>query len=680
MASYSQANRPLSVSTPLGPDVLLLAGFAGTEGVSAPFAFALDLLSEDDRLGGEALLRQPVVVTIMLSSGGERHIHGLVSQFMQFGRAEKLTAYRVEIVPALRFLGLTSECRIFQNLTALEIVQQVLRACGVAEVDVRCSRTYPTREYCVQYRETHLDFVSRLLEEEGIQYFFEHSRSRHLLVLSDDPTAARACPGGAAAKMAASPQPWQESDVVVELTSALAVGTGQVALRDYDPLQPALLLEGAVAGAQPGERYDYPGKFTAVAEGERYAKLRVEEHASRHQAITGSGNCRFFCPGFRFDLEEHYRRDLNAAYHLLEVRHSARAGDFRSWDSAPLEYRNEFTAVPAPAKYRPPRLTRSPIVHGSQTAVVVGPAGEEIWVDEHGRVKVQFHWDRTGRHDDASSCWIRVASSWAGRQWGAIQIPRIGQEVVVEFLEGDPDRPIIVGSVYNADQQPPYALPASKTQSGVKSRSSAGGGADNYNEIRFEDRKGDEQIVIHAERDALVEVEHDRRESVGNDETYSVGHDQTVSVGNDQGVTIGKNRTESVGADESITVTGSRAESVGKDESISIANNRTESVGKDESVDVGQHRTVAIARNERVTIGETRAVQVGKDDTLTVAKRVIVEAGDAITFRTGSASIAMKQNGEITIRGTDITIVGSGKVNVKASSDVVVRGSKVLTN
>ncbi len=688
MASYSQANRPMKVTTPLGADALLLSGFSATEAVSAPFALSLNLLSEDDKIAGADLLRKPVSVSIKLASGDERVFHGLVRQFMQFGREERLITYRMEVVPALWFLTLASDCRIFQNKDALEIVKQVLTDNKVTDVDVRCTKSYPKREFCVQYRETAFDFVSRLMEEEGIFYFFEHTSSKHTLVLGDDFTGAKPCPGADPAKMAASAEPWQESDVVVELTTSMAVHTGQVALRDYDPLQPALLLQSVLNGNQANQRYDYPGEFTQNGDGDRKAKLQIEEYASRESVISGKGNCRFFLSGHSFDLADHYRRDVNAKYHLLEVRHSASAGDFRTWNSAPMNYRNEFVAVPAKTKFRPPRLTKPPIVHGTQTAVVVGPGGEEINVDKFGRVKVQFHWDRQGKKDDASSCWVRVATTWAGKQWGAISIPRIGQEVVVDFLEGDPDRPIIVGSVYNADMMPPYALPANRTQSGIKSRSSLGGSPDNFNEIRFEDKKGSEQIVIHAEKDKIVSVENDRNETVGHDETYSIGHDNSISVGNNQTIsvekdqtsTIGKNRTESVGANETISIDGARSESVSKDESITIGGGRTESVGKDESVDIGANRTIAIAKNETASIGESRSTEVGKDDATKVGKNFVLDAGDSITIKTGDASITMKKDGTIQIKGKDITINGSGKINVKASSDVVIKGSKVTAN
>ena len=687
MASYSQAHRPLKVTTPLGADALLLAGLEGAEAVSTPFAFSLDLLSEDDSIAASSLLRQPVTVTLTLASGDARAFHGLVREFTQLGRQEKLIAYRMEIVPALWFLTLGSDCRIFQGMGVLEIVRQVLSENHVTDLDVRCTKSYPARDYCVQYRETHFAFVSRLLEEEGIFYFFEHSSGKHVLVLSDDATSAKACPGAAPAKMADSPQPWQESDVIVELTMATSVHTGEVTLRDYDPLQPSLLLE-SVAGQQPSQRYDYPGKFSKLADGNRYARLEVEADGAREAVISGAGNCRFFLSGHQFTLADHYRRDANAAYHLIEVHHRATGGDFRSWDSAPIDYRNEFVAVPAKAKFRPGRRTPRAIIPGTQTALVVGGGGDEICVDEHGRVKVQFYWDRVGKKNESSSCWVRVATTWAGKQWGAVQIPRIGQEVIVAFLEGDPDRPIIVGSVYNAEQGPPYALPGNKTQSGVKSRSTLGGGTDNYNELRFEDKKGSEQLIIHAEKDEIVEVEHDRTETIGNDattkvgrdESYSVGRDQSVGVDGNQTVNVGKSRTESVGSDESISISGGRTESVGKDEGVSIGQNRNVSVGKDDNVDIGQHRTITIAKNDTIQVGETRAVQVGKDDSLNVAKNLVIDAGESIEIKTGDASIEMKKDGTITIKGKDITINGSGKINVKASSDVVVKGSKVLSN
>jgi type VI secretion system secreted protein VgrG len=681
MPTFSQEHRPLKITTPLGPDVLLLAGFSGVEAISTPFEWMCDLLSDEEDIAAADLLRKPVTVEIETGPETKRFFHGRVREFAQFGLHNKLVSYQMKVVPALWFLKLTGDCKIFQHMSVPDIVDKVLKAHGVNKVEWNKTKNYAPREYCVQYRESHFDFISRLLEEEGIHYYFEHTEDgdEEILWFHDDATAAKACPGAVPARMAVSPQPWQEEEVVVELTSTFASHTGKIALRDYDPLQPNIKLESEAGSKEPGEWYDYPGHFTKNADGTRYAKVQLEEAGSRYQVIQGDSNCRYFVTGHKFELKDHYRSDLNTAYHLVEVRHSARSGDFQTWDSAPFDYRNSFVAVPIATKFRPPHEIERPRI-GVHTAVVVGPAGEEIHTDEHGRVKVQFHWDRDGKNDEESSCWVRVASTWAGTGWGFIQLPRIGQEVVVDFLEGDPDYPLIIGSVYNAVNVPPYALPANRTQSGVKSRSSLKGESANYNEIRFEDKKGAELITIHAEKDKEVVVEHDRNEKVGHDETYSIGHDQSIDVGNDQQISIGSNRTESVGKDESITIDGSRTESVHKDETITIDKNRTESVGKDENVAIGQHRTVTVAKNETTNIGETRSVEVGKDDSLKVGKKFLLDAGDEVTLKTGSASITMKKDGTITIKGKDITIDASGKINAKAGGDVVMKGSKVLSN
>jgi len=311
-------------------------------------------------------------------------------------------------------------------------------------------------------------------------------------------------------------------------------------------------------------------------------------------------------------------------------------------------------------------------VQGPQTAVVVGPSGEEIYTDKYGRVKVQFFWDREGKKDENSSCWMRVSQNWAGKNWGIIFNPRIGQEVIVEFLEGDPDRPIITGRVYNAEQMPPYALPANQTQSTIKTRSSKGGTTDNFNEIRFEDKKGSEQILIHAEKNQDIEVE--------NDETHWVGHDRSKTIDHDETTHVKHNRTETVDNDETITVSGNRTETVSKDESISISGNRTESVAKDETITISKNRTESVGEKEEVSIGKDRTVSVGGGDTLTVGKTLSITAADEITITTGDASIIMKKDGTIQIKGKDITIEGSGKITAKASSDLTLKGSSIKQN
>jgi type VI secretion system secreted protein VgrG len=680
MAKISQANRPMRVDSSLGEDVLLLEGFSGTEGVSTPFGYTLDLLSENESIAAADVLRKPVWVTIKTPDGGERLIHGLGRSFAQLGQAEGLTSYRAEIVPWLWFLSLSSDCKIFQNLSVPEIVEQVFQGLGYADFQLKLVKDHPKRLFCVQFRETHLNFVSRLLEEEGIFYFFEHSKSKHMLTLADDNSAVKPCPGQAKARMAADVGRWQEEDVVTTCECEAAVHTGKVTLRDYDPQQPSLNLESSVSGPQPEEAYHYPGNYVALDDGERLARLQLEAEEAREQTVRGAGTCRTFQSGYRFELKEHYRKDANQPYMLLEIRHWGRAGDYRSWESAPLDYRNDFLAIPFSVPYRPLRTTHKPRIWGTQTAVVVGKSGEEIWTDKDGRVKVQFYWDRLGKKDENSSCWVRVSSLWAGKNWGAIHIPRLGQEVVVGFLDGDPDYPVIIGRLYNSEQVPPYGLPGSQTQSGIKSRSSKGGGSDNFNEIRFEDKKGGEEVYIHAEKNKREVVEHDNTESVGHNERVGVANDQVLSVGSNRSKTVGKNestsiggsRTETVDKDESITVSGNRSKTVEKDESVSITKNQT--------IEVGEDRTEQIGKKEEVSIAEDRTHNIGKNDSLSVAKKLVIDVGDEITIKTGDASVTMKKNGDIQIKGKDIKMSGSGKIVIKADSDVNIKGSKVTNN
>ncbi|HEU4628433.1 MAG TPA: type VI secretion system tip protein TssI/VgrG [Gemmatimonadaceae bacterium] len=665
MSTYSQAGRKFRVETPLGPDELLLERFTGEEAISTPFLFTLHVVSENDAIDPAALLRKPVSVTLELPDGDPRVIHGLVRRVVQLDRSGPLTNYRVEVVPWLWFLSLSSDCRIFQEMTATEIIEQVFKDLGMSDFKLQCIGSYAKRDYCVQYRESHLDFVSRLMEEEGIFYFFEHTASKHTLVLADAKSAVKPCPGQAEARMSPQANPSLHEDVVLDAAFERVARTGKVSLTDYNFLTPASSLDVTVNGREPEEVYDYPGEYAARPDGERYASLRLDAHEAGADVLSGSGTCRAFQPGYRFALKGHYRRDRNAQYLITRVTHSASSGGFGTDRGAEEEdYRNAFEAIPYDVPFRPLPATPRPIVHGTQTAVVVGKAGEEIWVDKYGRVKVQFHWDRVGKKDEHSSCWVRVASTWAGKQWGAIQLPRIGQEVVVDFLEGDPDRPIVIGSVYNADQMPPYELPGDQTQSGVKSRSSKGGGAENFNEIRFEDKKGSELLVIHAEKDKQVTVEHDRTESVGNNESITIGNNRTESVAKNEQISIGENRTEDVGKNETIAIGENQAISVGKNQTLTVDADRTKNVAKNETIDVGANRTANVAQNDELTVG----------------KKLVVSAGDEITLVTGSASITMKKDGTITIKGKDVTVTGSGKINVKASSNVVIKGSKVAAN
>jgi type VI secretion system secreted protein VgrG len=453
------------------------------------------------------------------------------------------------------------------------------------------------------------------------------------------------------------------------------------------------------------EMYDYPGEYLQKGDGEASAAVRIDEFAAQFEVANGAANVKALSVGGLFDLDKHQRDDQNAEHLVIGATYDLQFSDYEAVpERGGSEYSCSFVAMSSKQQFRPKRLTPKPSVQGPQTAVVVGPGGDEIYTDKYGRVKVQFHWDRLGQKNENSSCWVRVSQPWAGTAWGGIAIPRIGQEVIVDFLEGDPDQPIITGRVYNAEQMPPYVLPNNMTQTGIKSRSSKGGGPDNFNEIRFEDLKGSEQLFIHAEKNQDIEVEndethwvgHDRKKTIDNDETTYVKHDRMETVGNNETIAVRGNRTETVDKNETITVTGNRTESVSKDESITIQKNRTENVGENETISIGKdqtisidgNKTLAIDKKETISVGESRSdrveknrdTSVGENDALKIGKKLTVDVGDQITIQTGSASITMKKDGTITIKGKDISLDGSGKITVKASSDVVIKGSKITQN
>lgn len=620
MPAYTQTNRPLRIDTVLETDRLMLARFEGVEAVSTPFSFRLELVSEHEDISSEDMLRTPAVVSFDLPDGSRRHIHGIINRFTELARREDLVFYRAELVPWLWFLSLARDCRIFQNLSVLEIVEQVFQDQGYSDFEVKTTRSYPKRVFCVQYRETNLDFVSRLLEDEGIFYFFEHDENKHVLVLADSKGPVEPILGDPRARFALQATPGEE--VVSSIEREVRAQIGTVTLRDYDYLQPSLRLENTLSGDGQEEVYDYPGKYTTLEEGDRYARLRLETEEALRQVIWGASSCRGFQSGCRFDLEGHFRSDVDASYAVLRVHHRASGGDYRAWDTAPFDYQNEFLAIPYDTPYHPAHQTPRPLIRGLQTALVVGPSGEEVYVDKHGRIKVHFYWDRVNQRDDSASCWVRVATPWGGKGWGSVSIPRIGNEVVVEFLEGDPDRPLVVGSVYNADQTTPFGLPDAGIQMGMKSRSSPGGGG--YNEITMTDTKGEEMLNIHAQYDMVTTVEHD----------------DTQHIKNDRKITVDATHTETIKKNTSITVTE------------------------------GDHTTKISAGKQTNTVSKDIAI------TSETAK-IHVKAATEIKLEVGASSLLMKTDGTIELKGVQVSIKGSGGVTVKGDAMVTIKGGVV---
>jgi type VI secretion system secreted protein VgrG len=742
----TQESRSFELKTPLGKDVLLLRQMSGTEALSQPFLWDLDLLSEKGDINPDELLGQKVSVSCTLPNGKQRFFHGYVTEFSQGGWLQRYYRYRATVRPWYWLLTRTADCRIYQALTVPQIFEEVVKQYGFTDYELRLSGSYQPREYCVQYRESDFNFLSRLLEHEGIYFFFEHTASKHTLVLVDDPgkhqtfegyeTVPYYAPGGK--------DPLRKRDHLESWAYTRTVLPGSFATSDFDFEKPRKSLAGSATIAREHQQstyevFDYPGELPQLdsQQSDRMANVRIQELQASYMVANGHGNAAGLATGLRFTLDKYPRKDLNIAYVITQATYTLTADAYEpgaAQEESTFEVAIE--AIDARTHFRPARRTRKPMIHGAQTAMVVGPAGEEIYTDKYGRVKVQFHWDRYGKQDEQSSCWVRVAQLWAGKNWGMIHIPRIGQEVIVSFLEGDPDRPIITGRVYNGDAMPPYGLPDNATQSGIKSRSSKGGADANFNEIRFEDLKGSEQLYIHAEKnqDGVVEndethsVGHDRSKTIVNDEITKVGNDRTETVGHNESISIGVSRSEQVGANEDIRIGANRTEAVGANESISIAANRSikvganeiasvallrthnvginelinvgaaqevnvgaaqtitvgaaqvTSVGLDQVTNVGVHRSVNVGVSQSHNVGGARKATVGKDDHLDVATHLVINAGESVTIKTGDASIIMKRDGTITLKGKDILVQGSGKINAKATGNIVMKGSKILKN
>ena len=513
----TQGARTIAVGTPLGDDVLLLRRMHAKERLSGLFEYTLDLLASDHDIKFEDVLGDNFTVRYELPQGETRYFNGYVSNFSHVGESGNYAAYRATLRPWLWFLTRTSDCRIFQEQTVPDIIKQVFRDHGLTDFEDRLTGEYREWDYCAQYRETDFNFVSRLLEGEGIYYYFTHEDGKHLLILSDSYSAHEAYPGYTEIVVRASDQPTHQENIYHWVTRKTLL-PGLCVLNAYDFEKPTadLKVESPISREHAMGDFELyePGEYVERSDGENYARVRIEELQAEHEVAEGGGNAGGIAVGYLMTLAEHQRDDQNKEYLITAANYELSSEEYESGGrGAPTgDFSCDFTAMDAAEPFRAQRNTPKPIIAGPQTAVVVGPSGDEICTDKYGRVKVQFHWDRYGKADEKSSCWVRVAQVWAGKSWGGMHIPRLGQEVIIEFLEGDPDHPIVTGRVYNADNMPPYELPGDETLSGLKSNSSKGGGG--FNELRFEDKKGEEQLFLHAEKNFDLRVKNDRFETI----------------------------------------------------------------------------------------------------------------------------------------------------------------------
>ena len=649
-----QANREVSVKTALADDVLLFASMSGSEQLGRLSEFRVRLLSTDSDLKIADVLGKPLGVVLTTGEDGDvRYFNGIVTRFFSTGWNGEFASYEAIVHPWLWLLTRASNCRIFQDLSVPDIVKQVCDAYGgaVALSANSLSGEYAAVPYCVQYRETDFDFVCRLLEGAGIYFYFTHDADKHTMVLADSYSAHQPIAGYDGLKFARSTRRGAQVEETVSAWSAGGeIQSTKYVLNDFDFEKAATSSSGglvATASIAAGfeqaayEMFDYPGNYILAADGNALARARIESLHGQCEQISASTNARGLYPGGLFTLAEHPREDQNRDYLVTAASYDITGNDYASGGGS-FEFQCRLSATGKEYAYRPLRVIAKPIVQGPQTAMVVGKAGEEIWTDKYGRIKVQFHWDRLGKNDENSSCWVRVAQGWAGKGWGAMSLPRIGMEVIVSFLEGDPDRPLVTGCVYNSDAMPPYPLPAEQTKSTVKSNSSKGG--EGFNELRFEDKKGSEEVFMHAERDFNRVVKNNDTLKVGfevadkGDQTIGIKNDQTVEIGNDQKLTVTHDQLET------------------------IDNNQTVKIKVDQKLDVGGNQEVAIDGSQKVKVGTT----------------IVIEAGTSIELKVGGSSIKIEA-AKITIKSPEIEIAADANAKVKAGAMMDLNAGGIMT-
>jgi type VI secretion system secreted protein VgrG len=643
----------MRLSTALGADKLRFRRMSAAEEVSRSFEFSIQALSEDGTLAASSLLGKPASVAVQLPDGSDRCFHGLVCAMGLEGSDEALYSYRLLLRPWLWLLTRRADTRVFQNKSLQDVLKAVFEPFSV-DYRFDLNGSYPTYEYCVQYRESDFDFVSRLLEQEGIYYYFEHEQSRHTLVLCDRSSAHKPCPGQSEIPFRETLDGLIDLEAVTDWRVVEEIQSGQAVLTDYDFEHPQTSLQATAKASRSTassklEVYDPPGRYLTKDAGDRYAKLRVEGEQARYTRVTGKGAVRSLAAGHSFTLKEHPRADQNTKYILLSTRIEAQYAGYAS-GGGDTSYTCQFVALPATEQYRPEAVTPKPMVHGPQTALVVGPSGEEIHTDKYGRVKVQFHWDRLGKKDENSSCWVRVSHPWAGKGWGMLALPRIGQEVVVSFLDGDPDRPLITGRVYNADNMPPYTLPDHATISTIKSRSSKGGGDSDYNELRFEDKKGSEYVLLQAQKDFYTFVKADARSSIGNDEFRIVTRNFEQVIKGEAKYKVEKDVTEVFGAKHNTTI--------GDQASITIGAKHNVTVGADQNTDVGGNWSLNAATNGDAKFGANLGVEAGANVHIKAGANLVIEAGAMITLKAGGSSIVIGPT--VSITGSMVMINSGG--------------------
>jgi type VI secretion system secreted protein VgrG len=625
-------SRILEINTPLGAENTVLAAFSGTETLGRLPEYRLTLVSKRGKLTAADLLGKNVTAGVELPGGQElRYFNGYITQFNEAGTSPatwfegQAVAYQYHLTmhPWLWFLTRSADFRIFQDMTVPAIVQQVCGDYPFAALELKLTGTYPPREYNCQYRETDFNFVLRLLEQEGIYFNFRQENGKHTLVLFDSPATHVPHPGYASIAYDENGEGHEQREHITEWRASNALQSGRVSLNDFDFKKPKVNLLAAADKQHPHdlagfELFDFPGEYETVGEGSRYARIRLEETQVRHEVFMARGGVRGIEPGCTFSLANHPNDAFNRDYLVTSASYTIINSLPASGGGGGGHFHCDFETIDARTQFRPARLTPRPSVQGPQTAIVVGPAGEEIHVDKHGRIKLQFQWDRYNKADENSSCWVRVSQPWASKGWGAMFLPRIGHEVIVQFIDGDPDHPIVVGRVNNGDAAPPWPLPGEKTRSGFRTRTYKGG-ASNFNELSFDDKPGAEEIYLQAERNQLAHVKHNRIEAVGNESHLTVNKDVFVDLKADL--------HEKITGDHNGAADGSVSLKVGQD--------------------------------WQTRAGMKFAVDAGNEVHLKAGMNVVIEAGVSVSLKVGGNFITIDQGG-VYIEGAMVFVNSGG--------------------
>ena len=679
--------RLVDIETPLGSAVWFRQ-MTGTEALSVPFEFDVVLHSESKTLSlsANAILGKGVTMKVETETGGVRPIHGICTRFASAGREGDHHVYTAKLRPWLWIASRRTNCKIFQFKTVPDIVKEVLGEYPYV-LTPKLTKTYRPWDYCVQYQESDMNFVMRLMEHEGIYFYFEHAVGSHTMVIADDMSCHASLPGKSSIQYVGADA--ATTNMEEHIDSWLVRGevdSGTFFTDDYDFEHPKADLKAKSNNPMPHthsehEHYEWPGGYVKHADGENYAKTGLEMLEAEHERCQANTNVRTMAPGYRFSMTRCPRSDQNREYLAVAATYFFRDNAQLSTGSGEgdADWGIMVTSQPTTLPYRPQLLTPKPRTHGPQTALVVGPAGEEIYTDKYSRVKVQFYWDRVGKKNENSSCWIRVATPWAGEKWGMIHIPRIGHEVVVDFLGGDPDYPLITGSVYNANLMPPYGLPANMTASGIKSRSTKGGSATDFNEIRMEDKKGQEQLYVHAQRNLDTVVEADESRMVGNDRATRINHDDDRFVGNDDRHVIKGNQTVQIDKDHNTKVKGKQNNTVDKDQSNVVHGARTQQVDGEHREETGGSHLETVKKDHNFTVnGKENNMILGGQNNLAKGRTSIILGDDSFAV-SGKTSIMSASGYSVTTGMKYAESCTTRSAMVMATDETTVLGKQTET-